>query len=159
MIILTELIWDSLLNEFQWPRTRVERVAYIDGVQCGDSQIATTLTFPNAAMQPAYFTVSAAAMSEAGKHFRRFGMERLIQAHTHPGPLVEHSPFDDENAYSQLDGSVSIVIPNHARHRPDLTDCGIHIREPEGWRLLCAKEIERYIRLIPGCLDFRRFGA
>lgn len=157
MIVLSQLIWDTLLEELGWPRREVERVAYIDGISAGAFQIATTLTFPNAEMHPSYFTVSAEAMSEAGKHFRRFGMERLIQVHTHPGRGVKHSPFDDENAYSQLDGSVSIVLPWHARYRPDLTSCGIHIREPYGWRCLSHSEIESYIRLFPGCLDFRRY--
>lgn len=157
MIVLSQLIWDTLLDEFRWPRSAVERVAYIDGILAGELQIATTLTFPNAEMHPTYFTVSADAMSEAGKHFRLFGMERLAQVHTHPGRGVKHSPFDDENAYSQSDGSVSIVIPEHARHRPDLMDCGIHIREPQGWRCLSTTQIERVIRIFPGCLDFRRY--
>ena len=157
MIVLSELIWDSLLDEFRWPRSAVERVAYIDGISFGDIQMATTLTLPNAQMHPRYFTVSAEAMSEAGQHFRPFGMERLIQVHTHPSSGVDHSPFDDENAYSQLDGSVSIVIPDHARHRPALTDCGVHIREPQGWRRLRTSEIDNFIRIVPGCLDFRRY--
>ena len=157
MIVLSQLIWDTLLDEFRWPRSAVERVAYIDGIPYGDLQIATTLTFPNAEMHPTYFTVSADAMSEAGKHFRLYGMERFAQVHTHPGRTVKHSPFDDKNAYSQSDGSVSIVLPEHARHRPDLMDCGIHIREPQGWRYLSTTEIEPAIRIVPGCLDFRRF--
>jgi len=157
MIVLSQLLWDILLDEFGWPRRAVERVAYIDGIPCGDMQIATTLTFPDAKMHPGYFTVSADAMSEAGQHFRRFGMQRLAQAHTHPGSGVKHSPFDDENAFSQLDGSVSIVIPKHARYRPDVEDCGIHVRDSKGWRLLGKREIERAIRIIPGCLDFRRY--
>ncbi len=157
MIVLSQLIWDTLLDEFRWPRSAVERVAYIDGIPAGDLQIATTLTIPNAEMHPTYFTVSADAMSEAGKHFRLFGMERLAQVHSHPGRGVKHSSFDDENAYSQSDGSVSIVLPEHARHRPDLMHCGIHIRESHGWRYLSTAEIERAMRIVPGCLDFRRY--
>jgi len=158
MIVLSQLIWDALLDEFRWPRSAVERVAYIDGIACGQVQIATTLTLPNAEMHPGYFLASGAAMSEAGQHFRPFGMQRLAQVHTHPGQDVDHSPFDDENAYSQLDDSVSIVVPSHARHRPNLNACGVHVRDAGGWRRLGVKEIERTIRLIPGCLDFRRYG-
>lgn len=157
MIVLSQLIWDTLLDEFRWPRSAVERVAYIDGIPAGDLQIATTLTIPNAEMHPTYFTVSADAMSEAGKHFRPFGMERLVQVHTHPGRSVKHSAYDDENAYSQADGSISIVIAEHARHRPDLMDCGVHVRDSKGWRSLAAREIERAIRIVPGRLDFRRY--
>ena len=157
MIILSQLILDTLLDEFRWPRSAVERVAYIDGVACEDLQIATTVTLPNAAMYPQYFTVSGWAMSEAGRHFRPLGMQRLAQVHTHPGQDVNHSQFDDENAYSQLDGSVSIVMPHHARRRPALADCAVHVRDASRWRRLEIEEIEHFIRMIPGCLDFRRY--
>jgi hypothetical protein len=157
MILLPQLIFDTLLDEFRWPRSAVERVAYIDGVALGGVQIATTVTLPNAEMHPRYFIVSSAAMSEAGQHFRLFGMQRIAQVHTHPGRDVSHSQFDDENAYSQLDGSVSIVMPHHARRRPELSDCGVHMRDASGWRRLSIEEIGHTIRLIPGCLDFRRY--
>lgn len=158
MILLSQILFELLLDEFRWPRAAVERLAYIDGLGLGDLQIATTVTLPNAEMHPRYFTVSGAAMSEAGQHFRRFGMQRLAQVHTHPGIDVNHSPFDDENAYSQMDGALSIVMPSHACHRPILPDCGVHVREEAGWRRLSANEIETKIHMIPGCLDFRRFA-
>lgn len=157
MIVLSEAIWQMLLDEFRWPRATVERIAYIDGIACGDIKVATSLTLPNAEMHRANFTVSGESMSEAGQHFTRFGMERLAQAHTHPSRDVRHSPFDDENAYSQMDGAVSIVLPHHARFRPDLAECGIHVRDDRGWRRLNVGEIETIIRVLPGCLDFRRY--
>ncbi len=155
MIILSELIWEMLLDEFRWPRSSVERVAYIDGVEVQGTRVATTVTLPNAELHPTYFTVSGEAMSEAGQHFRKFGLQRIAQVHTHPGRRVDHSRFDDDNAYSQLDGAVSIVLPSHARHRPGLLDCGVHVREVDGWRMLSAQELCRLIQSIPGCLDFR----
>jgi hypothetical protein len=157
MILLSQMIWDMLLEEFRWPRSAVERVAYLDGVACDDLKITTTVTLPNAEMRRQHFTVSGDAMSEAGRHFRPFGMQRLAQVHTHPGIYVNHSDYDDENAYSQMDGALSIVMPHHARKRPTLIECGVHIREIKGWRRLDTKEVEQVIRLIPGCLDFRRY--
>jgi len=156
MIVLSEIIWDTLIDEFRWPRSAVERVAYIDGIACGELIVATTLTLPNAHMHSTYFTVSGDAMSEAGQHFRRFGMQRIAQVHTHPGRDVRHSRFDSENAYSQVNSALSIVIPVHARHRPDLNECGVHVRNDSGWRRLTLTEIEQRIRILPGCLDFRR---
>jgi hypothetical protein len=50
MILLSQMIWDMLLEEFRWPRSAVERVAYLDGVACDDLKIATTVTLPNAEM-------------------------------------------------------------------------------------------------------------
>jgi hypothetical protein len=152
------MLWEALLDEFRWPRTDVERVAYIDGVGCAEISVATTLTFPNAEMHPRYFSVSADAMSEAGQHFRRFGLERLAQVHTHPGRNVDHSEFDDENAYSQMNGAISVVLPHYARYRPELKDCGVHITDELGWARLGASDIQKFIRVVPGCLDFRRYA-
>jgi hypothetical protein len=157
VIVLSQLIWENLLDEFRWPRSPFERVAYIDGVVCGEVKIATTLTLPDAEMRPTYFRVSGEAMSQAGEHFRGFGMQRLAQVHTHPGRDVRHSPFDDENAYSQMDGAVSIVLPEHARRLPELNECGVHVRDERGWRRLGLRDIEHFIRILPGCLDFRRY--
>lgn len=157
MIVLSQLVWDIVLDEFRWPRRAVERVAYIDGMAFDELKIATTVTLPDAEMHTRHFTVSGEAMSEAGQHFRRFGLERLAQVHTHPGQDVRHSSYDDENAYSQLDGSVSIVLPQHAVRRPQVSDCGVHVRQDRGWRRLRPEEIAETIRLIPGCLDFRRY--
>lgn len=157
MIVLSELIWEALLDEFRWPRAALERVAYIDGVVCGDLKVATTVTLPVAAMHPTYFTVSGDAMSQAGQHFRRYGLERLAQVHTHPGRDVRHSRFDDQNAYSQMDGAISIVLPHHARRRPELNECGVHLRDGAGWRRLAATELEQTICALPGLLDFRRY--
>lgn len=157
MILLSQMIWDTLLEEFRWPRTAVERVAYLDGIACGDVKVATTVTLPNAQMHRHHFTVSGDSMSEAGQHFRQFGMERLAQVHTHPGMCADHSDYDDQNAYSQFRGAISIVMPHHARKSPVLMECGVHIRDLKGWRRLNTKEIGKAIRLVPGCLDFRRY--
>lgn len=159
MMLLSAILWDALLDEFRWPRSAVERVGYIDGFQFGEIEIATTLTFPDAMLCPGYFTVSGAAMSEAGKHFRVFGMQRLVQVHTHPGRDVRHSEFDDANTYSQRNGALSIVVPYHARRRTAVSDCGVHIRLDSGWVRLRPKEISKQIQIIPGCLDFRRYSC
>jgi hypothetical protein len=115
------------------------------------------VTLPDAAMHATHFIVCGDAMSQAGQHFRRYGMERLAQVHTHPGRDVRHSPYDDENAYSQLDGALSIVLPHHARRRPELRECGVHVRDDAGWRRLAVSEIEGTICVLPGLLDFRRY--
>lgn len=156
MIILSELLWDTLLEEFRWPRTDVERVAYIDGFEFEEMGIATTLTFPEARLYPRHYSVSGNAMSEAGKHFRAYGMQRLAQVHTHPGRDARHSEFDDGNAYSQMNGAISIVIPYHGRRRPAVFDCGVHLRSDAGWSKLCLKEVTKLFQVVPGCLDFRR---
>lgn len=156
MIILPDTIWDQLLDEFRWPRKRVERVAYFDGAVTATDSIVTTLAFPDARLEKSHFTVSSEAMSQCGAHFRRFGLARIAQVHTHPGTWVGHSPYDDQMAYSQHIEAVSIVLPEHARKRPLLQDCGIHVRAKAGWIQISANEIDSLICQIPGFLDFRR---
>jgi len=157
MIVVSDLFWGVLLDNFAWPKSRLERVAYIDGVAASDDlSVATTLVFPNAKLYERHFEVTAEAMSQAGRHFRAYHLQRVAQVHTHPGDWVDHSQYDDEMAYSQHLGAVSIVMPNHARSRPALSNCGVHVREEQGWRMLAQSEISSYISLVPGLLDFRR---
>jgi len=139
------------------PKGRLERVAYIDGVAASDDMsVATTLVFPNAKLNERHFEVSAEAMSQAGRHFRAYHLQRLAQVHTHPGDWVDHSQYDDEMAYSQHRGAVSIVMPNHASCRPALSGCGVHVREDGGWRMLAQSEISSYVSVVPAQFDFRR---
>ena len=156
MIILPDILWSRMLDEFRWPRKSLERVAYLDGVVTGAGAIITTVTLPNARLEKSHFTVPPEAMSECGTHFRKFSMVRIAQVHTHPGEWIDHSPYDDQMAYSQHRGAMSIVLPKHAKKRPQLTDCGVHIRTEEKWERLPQEKIGELIRQIPGFLDFRR---
>ena len=45
-------------------------------------------------------------------------MRRLAQIHTHPFGWVGHSDYDDEKAFSQREGAISIVVPHFAAVRP-----------------------------------------
>ena len=117
--------------------------------------MVVALTLPHAQLFRDHFEVSPDAMSQAGKHLRRFQLRRLAQVHTHPGPWVGHSPWDDAKAYSQLEGAVSLVLPNHARARPRLEEAGVHLRRAGGWEQLTAQNVAEVIRVTPSYLDFR----
>lgn len=158
MIQIPDAIWARLLDEFERFPSGVERVGYLDGFRFPDSAVVTTAVFPDADCYPGYYTVSPEAMSEAGQHFRRHGMVRLAQVHTHGMSWVDHSPRDDAMAYSQLVGAISIVLPDHAKGRPLPTDrtVGVLIKEKEGWRRLPLDEVLQQIQVVPGFLDFRR---
>jgi hypothetical protein len=148
-----------MLDEFEGETREVEQVAYIDGVVFEDGlqtrAVATTLTIPDAMLEAGRFDVSADGMSEAGRHFRRYQMQRLAQVHTHPTDWVGHSQWDDQRAYSQAVGALSIVLPDFARHRPSFEDAGVHLRAQRGWRQLSEDEKAKRIRVVPGYLDFR----
>lgn len=168
MLIVPEAIWAQMLDELARHRPGVERVAYLDGYRLGSSRdldgfeqvatstaVVTTIALPDAELHPGYFRVSAAAMSKVGAHLRRERMARLAQVHTHGDDWLDHSPIDDEDAYSQRIGSLSLVLPKHAVLRPTLHAAGIHVRERSGWRRLTSAEITESIHIVPSIYDFR----
>lgn len=156
MLIIPELIWETMLEQFQVHLKSVEQVAYLDGLDVEACGCVTTLTFPDASLEKYNYRVSADAMSEAGKHLRKLQLVRLAQVHTHPGSSVAHSPEDDRRAYSQEHGAVSIVIPNYGRNRGAICEIGFHVREARGWRRVESPEFSTLVSFIPSILDFRR---
>ncbi len=155
MITIPAQYWDRMLDEFARRKRAVEQVCYFDGIRCGEDGVVVTLTFPHAQLFPDHFEVSPDAMSQAGKHLRRFQTRRLAQVHTHPGSWVGHSAWDDAKAYSQLDGALSLVLPNHARARPRLEQAGVHVRTATGWEQLTTQNAAEVVRIVPSFLDFR----
>jgi hypothetical protein len=158
MITIPENLWSEMLTRFAKETRRVEQVCYFDGVVVEGKTpiaVATTLTIPNAILHCGYFEVPAEAMSQAGKHMRALRLRRLAQVHTHPTEWTGHSPTDDARAYSQMNGAISIVLPDFGRGNPTLGDAGIHLRETQGWRQLDHDEASRQIRLVPSLFDFR----
>ncbi len=157
MITIPDTVWSLMLEQFKTAKKNIERVAYLDGVEraAGDGTV-TTLVIPDARLEVDWYEVPAESMSEAGAHFRRHGMVRLAQVHTHGGAWVGHSDRDSEKAYSQAVGALSLVVPFHGRFKTHPNDCGVNLREDEGWRLLDQLEASAVVRIIPGFLDFRR---
>ena len=119
MLTIPEPVWDTLLAAFQDAPPGHERIAYLDGIRFRDRDgsvhgIATTVTVPDAVTTPFNFRVSPDAMAQAGEHFTPLGLVRLAQVHTHGNACTRHSPTDDQRAYSQRDGALSLVLPHHA---------------------------------------------
>jgi len=160
MITIPETIWTRMLDEFEGEARAVEQVAYFDGIMVEDAErivaVVTTLTIPDATLEAGRFQVSPEAMSQAGKHFRQLRMQRLVQVHTHPSAWVGHSPWDDQYAYSQAAGAISIVLPDFARNRPTIEQAGVHLRTRKGWHQLSEEQKKQLIRVVPGYLDFRK---
>jgi hypothetical protein len=145
-----------LLDEFARQRPGVERVAYLDGYRRDDVGVVTTVVIPDATCEPGYYTVNAEQMREAGKHFRPYGIQRLAQVHTHGDRGLGHSTRDDQMAYSQRDGALSLVLPEHAAGRPKPGQGLLHVRTPDGWLTLDPTEAAAVITVIPSLLDYRR---
>lgn len=155
MITIPDYFWERMLDEFALRKKGVEQVCYFDGIRSGEDGVVVALTLPQAKLFSDHFEVSPDAMSQAGKHLRRFQVKRLMQIHTHPGAWVGHSPWDDAKAYSQLDGALSLVLPNHARARPRFEDAGVHIRTHRGWEQLTKQRTAEMVRIVPSYMDFR----
>lgn len=157
MILIPNTVWRLALDIFgSAENPEVEQVVFLDGVETPDVSVVTTLTVPNARLRVGAYDISAAAMSEAGKHLRRFRLLRLAQVHTHPGVWVGHSSKDCLRAYSQVPGALSIVVPNGGEDRSALQDCGVHLRTAHGWKQLTPAERDTIVSVVPSFFDFRR---
>ena len=123
MLTIPEPVWDTCSAAFEAAPPGHERVAYLDGIRFRDRDgsvhsVATTVTVPDAVTTPFNFQVSPDAMAQAGEHFTPLGLVRLAQVHTHGNACTRHSPTDDQRAYSQRDGALSLVLPHHATGVP-----------------------------------------
>jgi len=155
MLTIPSLLWEGAIEAVRQPPHDRERVAYFDGLRFDGDGVATTLTLPEVDEHSLNFFVSAESMSRAGFHLRSHDLRRLAQLHTHPQSWTGHSPYDDEMAYSQRDGALSIVVPHFAGCAPSLADCGVHIRASRGWLELAPDAVAREIAIAPSVVDLR----
>jgi hypothetical protein len=163
VVRIPEALWQSVLDLFAQHEPGLERVAYLDGFRIDTTGypgvssedqvfVAATVVIPDAILHPRNYSVPAEAMSEAGRHLRTEHMTRVAQVHSHGNDWIEHSFTDDDYAYSQSTGAVSVVVPFHGTTRPDITECGVHTRTESGWRRVRPDSV---IKLIPTVLDHR----
>lgn len=155
MLVIPDSAWERLLDGFAQIAAPLERVAFLDGVRIGEAGVVTTITFPDAQLHAKYYDVPAEAMSGAGRHLREHRLARLAQVHTHGGRDCRHSARDDEHAYTQRVGAVSIVLPDHAAARPLPHDGLIHVRTEDGWIALDDEHAAQAVRFVPAHLDHR----
>lgn len=160
---IPEALWHATLKVFAAHPPGVERVAYLDGFRIdeagypdtpadADAFVATTVVVPDAILSPKNYRVPADAVSAAGRHLRVQRMTRVAQVHSHGNDWVEHSPTDDDRAYSQRPGAVSVVVPYHGTTGPELAECGVHVRTETGWERFPPHSV---IKIIPSVLDHR----
>ena len=156
MIILPSSIWDSVLTDLRRGLRRLEHVAFLDGIETDDYKVVTTTTIPKAKLAPRTYTICPAAMAEAGKHLFEYGLVRIAQVHSHPSAFVEHSPYDDEMAYSRHEGAMSIVLPHYAKKNATLESAGVHVYQSRRWIRIDPAQISDWIRIVPSFLKFNR---
>lgn len=156
-LVIPARTWQTAMAALRQPPHDHERVAYLDGPRSQHGiAIVTTVTIPSADERQGNFHVSAPEMSRAGQHLRRLQLMRLAQIHSHPAGWTGHSPYDDEMAFSQRDGAISIVVPHFAACAPGLADCGVHVRHSDGWHELGPLEKSDAVQIVPSLVDLRR---
>jgi len=150
-------LWTAATRALVVPPNDRERAVFLDGPRPSRDgpAVATTLVLPDATNGVGHYAISADAMSQAGRHLRRFGLLRLAQMHSHPSSWTGHSAYDDEMAYSRRDGALSIVVPYYGACAPGLAGCGVHVHDRDGWRQLTGAELASRIVIVPSFLDFR----
>jgi len=159
ILIIPAATWQSAIAALRQPPHDRERVAYFDGPRSPPGigiGIVTTLTLPNADERDGNFHVNASEMSRAGQHLRRLNLMRFAQIHSHPASWTGHSSYDDEMAFSQRDGAISIVVADFAGCSAGLADCGVHVRDAEGWRELDPVEKSAVVQTVPSVVDLRQ---
>lgn len=160
---IPEAVWQTVLDLFAQHDPGVERVAYLDGFRidevgypgvepAGRVYVAITVVIPEAVLRPGNYFVPAEAVSAASGYLRTGRMTRVAQVHSHGNDWVDHSPTDDDCAYSQRPGAVSVVVPFHGAMRSDVTECGVHIRTESGWRRVHPESV---LKVIPSVFDHR----
>lgn len=129
-----------------WYGRRGEQVSTVSSVRA-----------PKQRMMPYNYHVDAAAMTEMGASLAD-DLRPLAQVHSHPGGIVEHSPYDDEMASSRR--ALSLVFPHYGQVRGRWPEgIGIHEWQDGYWHLLPASLATTRVVLVPRAnverIDFR----
>jgi hypothetical protein len=134
----------------------VETACFWFGVDAGRLQVVTTVALPKLYQTGGNYLVEMVSLRRLAAEMRSLGLTNLAQVHTHPSNWVEHSPYDDERAYSTRQGALSLVWADYGLQlRHDLSGLGIHERREGEWVRLSEAETNSRIRLVDDVADFR----
>ena len=129
-------------------------MVYSFGIEDTETAVVTTLVVPNADATAGSIQTSPEVNAEALRVIVDTPLMYLGQAHSHPGPHVKHSCFDDEQTFARFDGAISVVVPWFGRYGLHLAECGVH-RHRDG-RFQEIRNIDRHLRIVPGSRDLQR---
>ncbi|MFL5758977.1 MAG: hypothetical protein ACJ789_04520 [Thermomicrobiales bacterium] len=137
-------------------RAKVEAVCFWFGVTCQGLQVVTTVAAPQLRQSRGYYQVIPESLHRLAADMRRQGLTNLAQVHTHPSSGVDHSYYDDENAYSTREGALSFVWPHYGAGLDyELAGIGVHERRGGRWERLDHPQVAQRIQIIDGFADFR----
>ena len=137
-------------------REGVETACFWFGVDAGQLQVVTTMALPKLYQTRGNYLVEMTSLRRMAAQMRLIGLTNLAQVHTHPTEWVNHSPYDDEHAYSTRHGSLSLVWPHYgATVGHDLHGIGVHERRNGEWSRLSEIQTKERIWLVDDLADFR----
>jgi hypothetical protein len=98
-------------------------------------------------------------MVDIANAVRSHGWKNLSQVHSHPGIMVEHSPYDDQMAVSRH--SLSVVFPRYGHWEGRWSKgVGVHEWQEGYWHFLDDGVAARRVALVDvgkvEILDFRQ---
>lgn len=153
-LIIPEPVARQIEEILSRDRRNVEQILFLEGILADDAAIAISVTVPDANLYPGRYSVTPEAISECAQHPLSLGLRRVAQLHTHPGPGVDHSNYDDANAYSFIDGAISIVVPFYGTRGFDPKFCGVHLCENGRWNR--TYEPQLHVQIAPILKDYRK---
>jgi hypothetical protein len=145
----------ALLDSFAAVRPS-EGVVYWYGLELGNRAVVTTLIVPDAATHSGAIHTSETANARTLEAIVGTPLQLLGQAHSHPGPHVQHSATDDTETFARFEGMISVVVPYFGRYGLHPHACGIHRYLQGGFWPIPAEDVGRHLVVLPGERDFRR---
>jgi hypothetical protein len=127
------------------------------GPRTGANGVVRSVRAPRQVMHPFNYTVDTAALSQMAAALPD-DFRTLAQIHSHPGPWVEHSRYDDAMVGSRR--ALSLVFPDYGRlSRSWPQGVGVHEFQNGYWHLLTDEQAAARVRLTARAnierLDFR----
>lgn len=130
---------------------RMESCLFWYGLREGADGIVTAVRAPEQRSTPFNYHVDEAALSRMAATIPD-ELRPLAQIHSHPGHLVEHSPYDDVMVASRR--ALSLVFPHYGR---ELSMCpkGIGVHEWQGgyWHMLPESLAASRVLVVDGPVD------
>lgn len=130
---------------------QLESCLFWYGLREGGDGIVTTVRAPEQRSTRFNYHVDEAALSRMAATIPD-ELRPLAQIHSHPGRLVEHSPYDDEMVASRR--ALSLVFPHYGRE-PSAWPVGIGVHEWQDgyWHILPESIAALRVLVIDGPVD------
>lgn len=117
----------------------------------GDGAVQLVVA-PRQRMYRGHYEIHAEAVAEIVRCLPE-SWRPLAQVHSHPGPWVEHSSYDDRMALSRR--ALSLIFPYYGNYAPHAfpTGVGVHEHQDGYWHLLPPDVACRRISLVEGDVE------